>query len=507
MKKYQTRTFILLSFLFILSGFCGVSEAHILVIGDTKGDLPSFYAEALQISTDLKSHGYPVVELYRENATSENILKGMYNADAVIYVGHGGYQTGHYDNNGGIATPPFALVGSDNFIWGINDQMREGWSSNLFKAPFKEDIPVFLLHACFSTGWVESYQVANPIETIYNFAHMFTGATANYYATAWNGAEIIYDFLNGAANFQAANNQNYEKIVTSTLYNNTQVWRNNNGYAAFVGDWNGTFPTVAQTTPYNATAATAWYNSDRQIHQLTCNFTVTPTTRYSGQLLNFIDNSTDIGGTIITYFWDFGDGITSNAVNPTHVYTNPGNYLVRHNVSDNFGLIAQANCTLSILGNNSVLYVNGLLGNDAWDGTSSTWMGGTMGPLKTIQSALNLVNVGGTVNVAPGTYTANIVINKKVNLTGSGAANTTLIASSNGQPAVQVNSNASGSNITGFHVSGANASTGVYLNNAQNCTVKNNNITNNSIGVLDTGGSNKIDSNNVESNGWAGMLK
>ena len=143
--------------------------------------------------------------------------------------------------------------------------MREGWNSNLFTVPFKPGIPVFLLHACFSTGWVENFQVSNPIETIYNFAQMFNGAGANYYATAWNGAEIIYDFLNGASNFQDANNQNYEKIVTSTFYNGVQVWRNNNGYAAFVGDWNGKFPSVSQTTAYDESTADAWYHSDRQI--------------------------------------------------------------------------------------------------------------------------------------------------------------------------------------------------------------------------------------------------
>jgi hypothetical protein len=143
----------------------------------------------------------------------------MYGADAVIYAGHGGYQTGNYDGVGGTASPPFALTGANDFVWGIGGQMREGYYGNLFTAPFKQGIPVFLFHACFSTGWVEDDQVANPIETIYNFAQMFNGAGANYYATAWNGAEIIYDFLNGASNFQEANNQNHEEIITSNLYN------------------------------------------------------------------------------------------------------------------------------------------------------------------------------------------------------------------------------------------------------------------------------------------------
>jgi hypothetical protein len=232
------------------------AEAHILVIGDSNN-----YNEASKVGKALKDRGYNVLELYKENATTKKIIKGMYNADAVIYAGHGGYQSGNYNGNGGTAKAPFALVGSNDFIWGVGGQMREGFNGKLFTAPFKRGIPVILLHTCFSTGWVEDKEVANPTETIYNFAKMFNGAGANYYATGWNGAEIVYDFLNGATNFSDANNKNYEKIAKSTTYNGTQVWRNDHGMAAFVGDWSGKFPTAAQTTAYNDTAAEKWYNS------------------------------------------------------------------------------------------------------------------------------------------------------------------------------------------------------------------------------------------------------
>lgn len=232
------------------------AEAHVLVIGDSNN-----YNEASKIGKTLKDKGYNVLELYKENATTKKIIKGMYNADAVIYAGHGGYQSGNYNMNGGTAKAPFALVGTNDFVWGIGGQMREGWNGKLFTAPFKKNIPVILLHTCFSTGWVEDKEVANPTETIYNFARMFTGAGANYYATGWNGAEIIYDFLNGAVDFADANNKNYEKITKSTLFNGTQVWRNDRGMAAFVGNWSGKFPTAAQTTPYDDAAAENWYNA------------------------------------------------------------------------------------------------------------------------------------------------------------------------------------------------------------------------------------------------------
>lgn len=96
-----------------------------------------------------------------------------------IYAGHSGYQSGNYDLNGGNASPLFALVGQIA-LSGICDQIHEGWNGTPFTVPFKQNIPVILLHTCFSTGWVETKEVANSVETIYNFARMFTGAEANY---------------------------------------------------------------------------------------------------------------------------------------------------------------------------------------------------------------------------------------------------------------------------------------------------------------------------------------
>jgi hypothetical protein len=262
-KRFINILLISIVALTVLFSFIPYSEAHILVVGDSNSDITQSYQDAVTVSKLLKSKDYDVLSLYRENATTKNILKGMYGADAIIYAGHGGYQSGHYDLKGGTATPPYALVGSNDFIWGIGDKMREGWNGKLFTAPIKNNIPVIMLQACFSTGWVDDKEVANPVATVYNFARMFTGAGANYYATAWLGAQIIKDFTSGAKNFQTANSENYEKITQKTIYNNTEVWRNSHGYSAFIGNWLAGFPTVTQTTKYDDAAAEAWYKSDR----------------------------------------------------------------------------------------------------------------------------------------------------------------------------------------------------------------------------------------------------
>ncbi len=275
---------------FILNFSINTSEAHVLIIADGDSSNPSLISEAENTAAALDAKGYEVLELYQEDATTKNIMKGMYNADAVIYLGHGGYQSGNYDGNGGAASPPFALVGSNGFVWGVGDEIREGWYGNPVTAPFKPDIPVILSHACFSTGWVSGKEVSNPTQTIYNFSLMFTGAGANYYATAYYGSyqgntivDLVDEFLNGATSFADANNKNTGKTITkSATYNGVTINRNDHGYAAFVGDWTETFPLASQTTPYDDVAAEAWYQSITGGSTDTTSPTVTSTSPANG---------------------------------------------------------------------------------------------------------------------------------------------------------------------------------------------------------------------------------
>ena len=62
----------------------------------------------------------------------------------------------------------------------------------------------------------------------------------------------------------------------------------------------------------------------------TANFTYT----ISGLTVNFTDTSTDSGGSIGTHSWNFGDGSTSTAANPSHTYASAGTYSVSETVYD-----------------------------------------------------------------------------------------------------------------------------------------------------------------------------
>jgi hypothetical protein len=55
----------------------------------------------------------------------------------------------------------------------------------------------------------------------------------------------------------------------------------------------------------------------------------------SGLTVDFTDQSTDMDGTIISYYWDFGDGATSTSENPSYTYGSDGTYTVILTVTDN----------------------------------------------------------------------------------------------------------------------------------------------------------------------------
>lgn len=52
---------------------------------------------------------------------------------------------------------------------------------------------------------------------------------------------------------------------------------------------------------------------------------------------NFTDASTDSEGSVVSWSWDFGDGSTSSAQNPSHTFAANGTYMVALSVTDNEG--------------------------------------------------------------------------------------------------------------------------------------------------------------------------
>jgi hypothetical protein len=69
-----------------------------------------------------------------------------------------------------------------------------------------------------------------------------------------------------------------------------------------------------------------------------CNFAVqAPSGFRTNVTILFQSTSADPDGTIVRYFWDFGNGKRADNPDPATVYFTPGNYTVVHTVTDNGG--------------------------------------------------------------------------------------------------------------------------------------------------------------------------
>ncbi len=81
----------------------------------------------------------------------------------------------------------------------------------------------------------------------------------------------------------------------------------------------------------------------------------------SGLTVNFTDSSTDSDGTIASRAWNFGDGATSTATNPSHTYAAGGSYSVSLKVTDNGGATntKTQSVTVTAGGGSSQLITNG----------------------------------------------------------------------------------------------------------------------------------------------------
>lgn len=81
----------------------------------------------------------------------------------------------------------------------------------------------------------------------------------------------------------------------------------------------------------------------------------------TGLTATFRDASTDSDGTIVRRNWNFGDGTSSPATDPRHIYAADGTYVVRLTVVDNEGAAATRSYTVTITGGgDSSVLTNGV---------------------------------------------------------------------------------------------------------------------------------------------------
>ncbi len=144
--------------------------------------------------------------------------------------------------------------------------------------------------------------------------------------------------------------------------NNTGTWTNDTWTPmSGITNWsnitkilNSTSGSVIQWTVWANDTSNNWNNTG--IHTLTttqlpvASFTYSPSTPYTDETVTFnASSSYDPDGTIVSYFWDFGDGIDGTGVTATHAYADNGVYTVMLTVTDNGGLTDTDSQAITVL--------------------------------------------------------------------------------------------------------------------------------------------------------------
>lgn len=99
------------------------------------------------------------------------------------------------------------------------------------------------------------------------------------------------------------------------------------------------------------------------------NFTATPTSGTAPLTVTFTDQSTN---TPTSWYWDFGDGITSTVQNPEHIYNTNGSYTVLLTVSNTSGSDVKTNTDYISISNTFTdpregqVYNTVTIGNQTW---------------------------------------------------------------------------------------------------------------------------------------------
>ena len=167
----------------------------------------------------------------------------------------------------------------------------------------------------YTVSLTVSGPAGSDLETKTKYISVYSEVISNFSSDKTSGiTPLLVSFTNGSTGSYSSLSWNFGDGGTSTLTNSTHNYTAGGVYTvSLTASGPGGTDTETKTnyiTVYTPVAA---------------GFTASPTSGVVPLTVNFTNTST---GSYTNLSWDFGDGGTSTAVNPSHVYTSNGTYTV-----------------------------------------------------------------------------------------------------------------------------------------------------------------------------------
>src|SRR5439155_24224497 len=159
----------------------------------------------------------------------------------------------------------------------------------------------------------------------HSYASLASGPTANFQGSPTSGAApLTVAFTDTSTGAPTSWSWSFGDGGTSTLQSPGHVYQSPGTYTVSLS--------VANAAGSNTLTRSAYISASGP--PPTANFQGSPTTGPAPLSVAFTDTST---GAPTGWSWSFGDGGTSTAQNPTHVYQSPGTYSVALTASNGGG--------------------------------------------------------------------------------------------------------------------------------------------------------------------------
>lgn len=207
------------------------------------------------------------------------------------------------------------LTGSTSLCIGDSATLKagQGFVSYLWSTSATSDTLVVTTSGTYSVTVTDAAGCTGSASITVTF---YPNAVTNFTADTLNGCAPFTVLFNNTTTNAATYLWNFGDGNTSTLTNPSHTYLTSGNYTVTLIGYGagGCNDTLIRTTYIHVITPP----------NLTDSFTINPASECVGELISFTNNSTNA----TSYLWNFGDGNTSTATNPTHTYTLLGSYNV-----------------------------------------------------------------------------------------------------------------------------------------------------------------------------------